>query len=107
MAVKGFEQHKLPQAVWANPWFDLGLALVIIGLATVGVALFLHFRRTGSAPSPAVPGSRAFHNVDITDRSKIDLTTSAESVAVDSRISGDAQVRARHLPGRPDLLGKP
>jgi hypothetical protein len=107
MAVEGFEQHKPPEVVWANSWFDLGLALVIIGLATVCIALFVHFRRAGSAHSPAVPGSRAFHNVDITDRSQVDLVTSAEYIAVDSRISGDAIVRTRHLPGRPDLLGKP
>lgn len=106
MAVNAAGQKGAAQPVWANAWLDIGLTLVLIGLVIVTIAL-LHLRKTGSAPAPALPGSRAFHNVDITDRSQVQLDTSAEYVAVDSRISGDAQVRGRHLPGRPDLLRKP
>ena len=56
MAVTGFEPTKTPGTVWANSWFDLGFAFVILGLIVTGIGVVLHFRREvqpGSAP-PAV-----------------------------------------------------
>ena len=56
MAVTGFEPTKTPGTVWANSWFDLGFAFVILGLVITGVGVVMHFHREvqpGSAP-PAV-----------------------------------------------------
>jgi hypothetical protein len=104
MTVKGFEQGKTAQSLWANIWFDLGLALLLLGLAIVAFALYLHFRKPrGATPSAAVPGSATFRGVDIGGRSRLNVDSSAADLAVDTRIGDDAQMTARHHPGRPDL----
>ena len=54
MAVTGFEPTKTPETVWANSWFDLGFAFVILGLVITGVGVVVHFRRevqSGSVPA--------------------------------------------------------
>jgi hypothetical protein len=56
MTVTGLEPTKTPGTVWANSWFDLGFAFVILGLVATGVGVVLHFRKEvqpTSAP-PAV-----------------------------------------------------
>ena len=56
MAVTGFEPTETPGTVWANSWFDLGFAFVILGLVITGFGVVMHLRREvqpGSAP-PAV-----------------------------------------------------
>ena len=54
MAVTGFEPTKTPGTVWANSWFDLGFAFVILGLIVTGIGVVLHFRReVKSAAAPA------------------------------------------------------
>lgn len=56
MTVTGFEPTKDPSTVWANSWFDLGFAFVILGLVITAVGVVMHFRRempSASAP-PAV-----------------------------------------------------
>lgn len=56
MAVTGFEPTKKPGTVWANSWFDLGFAFVLLGMVITGIGIVLHFRKEagpGSTP-PAV-----------------------------------------------------
>ncbi len=56
MTVTGMEPTKTPGTVFANSWFDLGFAFVILGLLVTGIGVVLHFRREvqpRSAP-PAV-----------------------------------------------------
>jgi hypothetical protein len=58
MAVAALEPSKTPRPVWANGWFDLGFAFVILGLLIAAIGLFLHFRRErppSPAGKPAVP----------------------------------------------------
>jgi hypothetical protein len=55
MTVTGFEPAAKPTTVWANSWFDLGLAFVILGLAIATVGVVAHFRReVEGASAPAV-----------------------------------------------------
>jgi hypothetical protein len=69
MAVTGFEPAKNPSIVWANSWFDLGFAFVVLGALVVPVGVVMHFRREvqpGSAPiavnaAPEPPPFRLRH----------------------------------------------
>lgn len=45
MTVTGMEPTKTPGTVFANSWFDLGFAFVILGLLVTGIGVVLHFRR--------------------------------------------------------------
>ena len=69
MAVTGFEPTKNPSTVWANSWFDLGFAFVVLGLVITAAGVVLHFRREvppASAPpavSPADPPPPAIPRV--------------------------------------------
>ncbi len=69
MAVTGFEPTKNPSTVWANSWFDLGFAFVVLGLVITAAGVVLHFRRevppAGAPPavSPADPPPPAIPRV--------------------------------------------
>ena len=56
MAVTGFEPTKKPSIVWANSWFDLGFAFVVLGALAVAAGVVAHFRREvqPGRPLPAV-----------------------------------------------------
>jgi hypothetical protein len=64
MAVTGFEPTKKPSTVWANSWFDVGFAFVVLGAVIVAIGTVVHFRREvpGGSTPPAVdppPGPAA------------------------------------------------
>ena len=105
MTVKGFEQSKTRASILANVWFDLGLALVILGLVAVLVALYLHFRKkTPSATPRAVPGSLTLGTVHIADDSRLHIDSTAERFADGTKITDRATVTGRHFPGDADRL---
>lgn len=54
MAVTGFEPTAKPRTIWANSWFDVGLALVILGLLITLVGVVFHFRKEAE-PASAAP----------------------------------------------------
>lgn len=61
MAVTGVEPTKTPGTVWANSWFDLGFAVVILGLLITGIGIALHFRKEvqpGSAQPAALTADK-------------------------------------------------
>jgi hypothetical protein len=51
MAVTGFEPTEKPRSVWANTWFDLGFAFVILGLLVTVMGVGLHFRKEVESPN--------------------------------------------------------
>lgn len=48
MTVTALEPAKIPRAVWASSWFDIGLACLITGLLFATLSLFLNYRRRKS-----------------------------------------------------------
>ena len=54
MTVTGFEPTKKPSIVWANSWFDLGFAFVVLGALVVAAGVVAHtspprLRRPGAS----------------------------------------------------------
>ena len=58
MTVTGFEPTKKPSIVWANSWFDLGFAFVVLGALIVAAGVVMHFRREVQ-PGSALPAVNA------------------------------------------------
>lgn len=54
MTVTALEPTKKPATVWASSWFDLGFALVMLGLLITLVGVVLHFRKEAE-PASAAP----------------------------------------------------
>jgi len=53
MGVTGFEPTKMPRTVWANSWFDLGFAIVILSGLIAVVGFYQNFRK--AVPKPPAP----------------------------------------------------
>jgi hypothetical protein len=58
MTVTALEPTKKPATVWASSWFDLGFALVMLGLLITLVGVVLHFRKEAE-PARAVSIGRS------------------------------------------------
>ena len=55
ISVAAAEVSNTSRSLSSNGWFDLGLSLVILGVALAGTGGFLHFRReVGGSPAPEV-----------------------------------------------------
>lgn len=87
---------------WPSDWLTVPAAIVLAGL----VLVVLPVRRSEhESPDLGTPTSSTLRGGSLIG-SLLDIESSADYL-VDGTQVADSRVTARHLPGRPDLLGRP
>jgi hypothetical protein len=93
MAVTGFEPAKNPSIVWANTWFDLGFAFVVLGALVVAAGVVMHFRRGSTAGQRAVCCQCSARAAPV-------QAAPLHARGILGRRMGDLALRRGHEPGR-------
>ena len=98
IAVTALEPNKTSRSVWANAWFDLGLAFVIVGLLLMLGGIYLHFRPETPRSAERPPETDASTVVDTSETQ--DHHDSAISLAMLRYLIAEGQAMQARIASR-------